>query len=199
LRQLLKNSSFEVLMTRDADQTVALPDRVALANSKKADLFVSIHINWMEPRSIRPLETYYVGATDDPHALELARMENRQSGYSLSEYRELLEKVYLDVRRNESHALAETVDGELYKSLKSLNPKLKDRGAKTAPFAVLVGTQMPAVLAEVSSLSNAEDDKLLRDEQYKQQIAVSLFEGISTYAKNLSNSSKRGSTTNGKT
>ena len=195
----MKKSQIEVLLTRDTDKTVTLADRVAFANSKKADLFVSIHINWMQPRSIRPLETYYVGASDDPQVLELAALENRHSGYSLSEYRQLLEKVYLDVRRNESHALAATLDAELYKSLKPLNPTLNDRGAKMAPFAVLVGTEMPAVLAEVSSLSNEEDDKLLRDEQYKQRIAVSLFEGISTYAKNLNSSGKRGGATNGKT
>jgi N-acetylmuramoyl-L-alanine amidase len=199
LRELLKKSPFEVLLTRDTDKTMTLADRVALANSRKADLFVSIHINWMQPRSIRPLETYYVGASDDPQVLQLASMENRQSGYSLSEYRQLLEKVFLDVRRTESHALAKTVDAELYRSLKPLNPKLNDRGAKAAPFAVLVGTEMPAVLAEVSSLSNDEDDKLLRNEQYKQKIAVSLFEGITTYAKNISSSGKRGSAANGKT
>ncbi len=197
LRQLMKQSPFEVLLTRETDQTVTLANRVAFANSKKADLFVSIHINWMQPRSIRPLETYYVGATNDPQVLQLASLENRQSGYSLSEYRQLLEKVFLDVRRNESRALATTVDAELYRSLKPLNPKLIDRGVKTAPFAVLVGTQMPAVLAEVSSLSNDEDVKLLKDEQYREKIAVSLFEGIKIYAKNLNSSGKRGGEPNG--
>jgi N-acetylmuramoyl-L-alanine amidase len=199
LRQLMKQSPFEVLMTRETDQTVTLANRVGFANSKKADLFVSIHINWLQPRLVRPLETYYVGATKDPQDLQLASLENRQSGYSLSEYRQLLEKVYLDVRRSESRALAETVEAELYRSLKPLNPKLDDRGVKTAPFAVLVGTEMPAVLAEVSSLSNDEDDKLLRDEQYRQKIAVALFEGINKYAKNLNSSGKRGDAPNGTT
>jgi len=197
LRRLMKQSPFEVLLTRETDQTVTLADRVGFANSKKADLFVSIHINWMRPRSIQPLETYYVGASNDPQILHLASLENRDSGYSLSEYRQLLEKVYLDVRRNESKALAETVNTELYRSLKPLNPKLNDRGVKMAPFAVLVGTQMPAVLAEVSSLSNDEDDKLLKDEQYREKIAVSLFEGIRIYAKNLNSSGKRGGAPNG--
>lgn len=199
LRQLLKDSPFEVVLTRDADQTVTLANRVAIANSKKADLFVSIHVNWMQPRSIRPLETYYVGATDDPHVLKLASVENRGSGYSLSEYRQLLDKLYLDTRRNESQTLAKTVDAELYRSLKPLNPKLNDRGAKMAPFAVLVGTQMPAVLAEVSSLSNDEDDKLLKDEQYKNKIALALFKGITTYAKQLNSSGKQGGGQNGTT
>jgi N-acetylmuramoyl-L-alanine amidase len=153
----------------------------------------------MQPRSIRPLETYFVGPSKDPHVLQLASIENRDSGYSLSQYRQLLEKVYLDVRRNESQALAKSVDAELYSSLKPLNPTLNDRGVKMAPFAVLVGTQMPAVLAEVSSLSNDEDDKLLKDQQYKQKIAVALFKGITSYAKNLNRSGKRGGTLNGTT
>jgi N-acetylmuramoyl-L-alanine amidase len=197
LRRLMKQSSFEVLLTRETDQTVTLANRVAFANSKKADLFVSIHINSMQPRSIRPLETYYVGASNDPQVLKLASLENRDSGYSLSEYRQLLEKVYLDVRRNESRALAKTVDAELYRSLKPLNPKLNDRGVKMAPFAVLVGTEMPAVLAEVSSLSNDEDDKLLKDEQYREKIAISLFAGIRVYAKDLNSFGKRGGAPNG--
>lgn len=199
LRQLLKQCPYEVLMTRDADQTVTLADRVAFANSKKADLFVSIHINWIPQRSIRPLETFYVGATKDPQVLKLASIENRDSGYSLSEYRQLLDKLYLDVRRNESQTLAKSIDTELYRSLKPLNQKLDNRGVKMAPFAVLVGTQMPAVLAEVSSLSNDEDDKLLKDDQYKQKIAIALFKGITSYAQNLNSSGKRGGTLNGTT
>jgi len=74
-----------------------------------------------------------------------------------------------------------------------------DRGVKMAPFAVLVGTQMPAVLAEVSSLSNVEDDRLLKDDQYKQKIAIALFKGITNYAKNLNSSGKRDGTLNGTT
>jgi N-acetylmuramoyl-L-alanine amidase len=198
LRQLMKQSPFQVYLTRETDQTVTLADRVAFANSQKADLFVSIHINWMQPRSIRPLETYYVGPSKDPQVLQLASLENRHSGYSLSEYRQILDKVYLDVRRNESQAFARSVDTELYRSLKPLNPKLDDRGVKMAPFAVLVGTQMPAILAEVSSLSNDEDVKLLKDDQYKEKIAAALLKGITTYANNVNSSGKRG-TPNGRT
>lgn len=199
LRQLLKQSPFEVLLTRETDQTLTLAERTAFANSRKADLFVSIHINWLPSSSIRPLETYYVGPSKDPQVLKLASIENRHSGYSLSEYRQILDKVYLDVRRNESQALARTVDAELFRSLKPLNPTLDDRGVKMAPFAVLVGTQMPAVLAEVSSLSNDEDAKLLNDDQYKQKIAAALFKGITTYANQINSSGKRGEAPNGRT
>lgn len=199
LRELMKQSSYEVLLTRETDQTVTLANRVKFANSSKADLFVSIHINSLQPHSIRPLETYYVGATDDSRVLQLAAVENRQSGYSLSDYRQLLEKVYLDTRRNESREFAKTVDSELYRSLKSVNPKLDDRGVKMAPFAVLLGTQMPAVLAEVSSLSNEDDDRSLKDCQYKERIAVALFKAITAYAKSPNSFGKRGNAANGTT
>jgi N-acetylmuramoyl-L-alanine amidase len=199
LRQLMDRSPFEAILTRETDQTVSLADRVAFANSRKADLFVSIHINWMEPRSIRPLETYYVGPSRDPHVLQLATIENRESGYSLSEYHQLVEKVFLDTRRNESHLLANRINAELYRSLRQRNPELQDRGVKMAPFAVLVGTQMPAVLAEVSSLSNDDDDQLLKDEEYRQQIAVALFRGITAYANNLNDYRSKGTNPDGKT
>src|SRR5262245_28224670 len=114
LRRLMGNGSFEVLMTRDGDETLALEKRVAFANAHNADLFVSIHVNWMEPREIRPLETYYVGATNDPAVIKLASIENRESGYSLADYRRLLDKIYLDTRRDESDWLGQVITGGLY-------------------------------------------------------------------------------------
>ena len=83
LRRLMENAPFEVLMTRQTDESLSLEKRVDFANTNNADLFVSIHVNWMEPREIRPLETYYVGATNDPAVIKLAGIENRDSGYSL--------------------------------------------------------------------------------------------------------------------
>jgi N-acetylmuramoyl-L-alanine amidase len=160
----------EKVMTRHGDETLPLEKRVAFANDNNADLFVSIHVNWMEPREIRPLETYYVGATNDPAVIKLASIENRDSGYSLADYRRLLEKIYLDTRRDESHRLAKIINTELYQSLSQINPELENRGVKMAPFAVLVGTQMPAVLAEVSCLSNEDDVKLLTNDDYREKI-----------------------------
>ena len=119
-----------------------------------ADVFVSIHVNWISRRDVRPVETYHVGPTDDPAALKLAGAENRDSGYSLGAYRRLLEKIYIDERRDESRALARAINAELYRALSAVNPGLENRGVKMAPFAVLVGTEMPAILVEVSCLSN---------------------------------------------
>ena len=191
LRRLMENAPFEVLMTREQDETLNLEKRVDFANTKNADLFVSIHVNWMEPREIRPLETYYVGATNDPAVIKLAGIENRDSGYSLADYRRLLDKIYLDTRRDESHTLAKTINTELYQSLSQINPELENRGVKMAPFAVLVGTQMPAVLAEVSCLSNEDDVKLLTNADYREEIAQALLRGILSYAKNLNGSEEK--------
>jgi N-acetylmuramoyl-L-alanine amidase len=191
LRRLMENAPFEVLMTRQTDESLSLEKRVDFANTNNTDLFVSIHVNWMEPREIRPLETYYVGATNDPAVIKLAGIENRDSGYSLADYRRLLEKIYLDTRRDESYMLAKTINTELYQSLSQINPELENRGVKMAPFAVLVGTQMPAVLAEVSCLSNEDDVKLLTNADYREKIAQALLRGILSYANNLNGSEKK--------
>lgn len=189
LSRLMEKTPLEVILTRETDQTLPLEQRVAFANSNHADLFVSIHVNWMEPREIRPLETYYVGASNDSAVLKLASTENRDSGYSLSEYRRLLDKIYLDTRRDESRLLAKTINTELYQALSQINPQLENRGVKMAPFAVLVGTQMPAVLAEVSCLSNEDDVQLLTNSEYREKIAEALLRGVRAYANNL-NSNK---------
>jgi N-acetylmuramoyl-L-alanine amidase len=185
LRRLLADASFDVLMTRDADATLSLERRVAFANANRADLFVSIHVNWIPRPEVRPVETYFMGPTDDPAVLKLAGTENRESGYSLSAYRRLLEKVYLDTRREESQALAHRVNAELFRSLSLINPWLENRGVKMAPFAVLVGTEMPAILVEVSCLSNEDEVQLLTSADYLEEIAAALLRGIRAYAREL--------------
>jgi N-acetylmuramoyl-L-alanine amidase len=182
LRRLLENGPFEVLLTRETDRRVSLDQRVAFANEHKADLFLSIHVNWMEPHTIRALETYYVGPTDDPATLKLASRENKDSAYALSDYKQILEKIYVDARRDESRVFAKTIQSRLFRSLKPKNPLLQNRGVKTAPFVVLIGTQMPAVLVEISSLSNDGDVELLTKMDYRENIALALLEGIRGYA-----------------
>jgi N-acetylmuramoyl-L-alanine amidase len=172
-------------MTRETDETLSLERRVAFANGSRADLFVSIHVNWIPRRQTRPLETYFAGPTDDPAALRLAGVENLDSGYSRAAYRRLLEKIYIDTRRDESHALARSLNAALFRSLSEVNPELENRGVKTAPFAVLVGTEMPAVLVEVSCLSNEADVRLLTMADYRDRIAMALLRGIRSYATDL--------------
>jgi N-acetylmuramoyl-L-alanine amidase len=193
LSRLMEQASFEVMLTRQGDETIPLEKRVAFANTKNADLFISIHVNWIESRRMRPLETYFVGPTDDPAVIKLVSMENQESGYSLADYRQLLEKVYIHTRRDESRRLAETIHTELYYSLRETNPKIDNRGVKTAPFVVLVGTHMPAILVEVSCLSNEDEVKLLTNGEYREKIASALLRGIRSYASTLNGSGKKGS------
>jgi N-acetylmuramoyl-L-alanine amidase len=192
LRRLIEKAPFEVFLTRQTDQTLSLEKRVEFANSKNADLFLSIHVNWMEPRTIRALETYFVGPSNDPATLNLARMENRESNYSFADYRRILEKIYVDARRTESRRLAKSIQTELYRSLRQKNPEVEDRGVKMAPFVVLIGTQMPAILAEIDCLSNEDEVKLLTDNDYREKIALALFKGIQSYASRPNNPNRKG-------
>jgi len=193
LRRLLEQAAFEVVMTRDKDEAIPLQQRTALANAQGADLFVSIHLNWIDQGQARGVETYYLGPPEDPLLLQLAAQENHDSGYSLADFRKLLDQIYLSVRRDESRRLAETVQRTLVTYLHPKKPARVNRGVKTAPFAVLVGTEMPAILAEVACLSNAEEAQLLATPQYRQNIAQALLHGIRAYAQALNRSPRKGS------
>jgi N-acetylmuramoyl-L-alanine amidase len=186
LRALLREQpGVEVLLTRERDEQVVLRDRARLANESKADLFVSIHLNWLVPATNRGVETFFLGPTEDPFLVQLAGRENRESGYSLGDVRRLLDDIYLDLRQQESQQLAATVQRSLYKTLRQDTPALRDRGVKSAPFLVLVTTEMPAILAEVSCLSNESEAALLATGEYRQSIAEALRAGIQSYTTNL--------------
>lgn len=182
LKKLLEADSFEVLMTREADRAVSLEERGVAANQEGADIFVSIHLNWIENRKSRGVETYYLGATQDPYLTRLAAKENHESGYSMADMRRLLDGIYADVRHDRSRELAEVVQSSLFSSLGRVNPGIEDRGVKAAPFIVLLATEMPAILAEVSCLSNEDEAALLTKPLYRQYIAEALAEGIRSYA-----------------
>jgi N-acetylmuramoyl-L-alanine amidase len=185
LEKLLSAGGWEVAMTRDDDTHVELADRVDFANQQRGDLFVSIHVNWLGTTDARGIETFYLGPTDDPILEQLAHVENKSSGYSLTDFRTLLDGIYADARRDVSRDLAASIHGELVRHLRKVSPKLRDRGVRTAPFVVLIGTEMPAVLAEVSCLSSTEEIALLRESSYRQQIAEALHAGIASYARSL--------------
>lgn len=185
LRRLLAQQSFEVVMTRESDHDVSLKERGALANRAGGDIFVSIHLNWIENRHSRGVETYYMGTTDDPYLNRLAASENRESGYSLADMRQLLDRIYAGVRQEKSHKLAETVQSALFQSLGKVSPEVQNRGVKTAPFIVLLTTEMPAILAEVSSMSNEGEARLLTKPLYRQYIAEALAKGIRSYAESV--------------
>jgi N-acetylmuramoyl-L-alanine amidase len=198
LRKLLEQNGFDVVVTRDNDRTIALRDRALLANDSKSDIFLSIHVNALEKYTdSRGIETYYLGATSDPSLTALAARENRVSGYSVSDMRKLLEDVYADARRDESHELATAVQKKLFSSLRKDDAGLENWGVKRAPFIVLVATDMPAILAEVGCISNEKEAAMLRRPEYRQKIAAALFEGIRAYAGTNQSPQTKGNEQNG--
>lgn len=185
LRDRLVEGGFQVQLTRDEDRLISLKERGAIANRLAADLFVSIHINWLSTRQVRGIETYYLGPTEDPRLIALARRENRRSGFLLAEMRPILERLYTDIQQEYSHDLASRVQRALFTSLRRVNPELENRGVKTAPFVVLVSSEMPAILAEVSCLSNADEAELLARPLYRDHIADALARGIKGFADDI--------------
>jgi len=193
LREISERNEFNVVMTRPGDETVALRERTEIANRANADLFVSIHINWLPDREARGIETYFAGATVDPFLKELAAAENTDSGFSVADTRRLLDGIYSGVRQKESQRLAGWVGQSLFETLRTRNPDVVDRGVMRAPFVVLVATDMPAILAEVACISNDREARFLGLPQYRQSIAEALFAGIQGYAREVSATEKGGS------
>lgn len=184
--RLLEAVGYEVHLTRTGDEQVVLRRRAEFANSLAADLFVSIHFNWFQDgRRNRGIETFYLGSTDDPEIHRLASRENLESGYSLADVRRLLESLYTDFRQEQSRALAAAIQGELLATVRQQAPEVRDRGVKPAPFLVLVETGMPAALAEVSSLSNEEEARLLAQPDYRERLAAALSRGIEAYSRSI--------------
>lgn len=193
LQALLADARFRVELTRAEDAAVSLKDRAQFANERHADLFVSIHVNSIPRKDRRLVETFFCGPTDDPHVDRLAGEENRGSGYSLSDYRQLLEGLYADMRQTESRAFALAVQDQLVAGLRRVSPGLENRGVKSAPFVVLIATEMPGVLAEVSCISNETDAKNLAHPDYRQAIAQALADGVRAYAEVRGSASPKGS------
>jgi N-acetylmuramoyl-L-alanine amidase len=175
----------EVIYTRTADTFIPLEERTALANSRKADLFLSIHANSSRHRRIGGPETYYLNFTTDPEALEVAARENATSAKSISELQSLVQKITLKEKVQESREFAETVQKGVYTAL--ARPRgFRNRGVKKAPFVVLVDASMPAVLVEIGFLSNGREESLLRRPSQRQRVAEALYKALAQYAGTLS-------------
>jgi N-acetylmuramoyl-L-alanine amidase len=176
----------DVIYTRDNDTFIPLEQRTAIANKAQADLFISVHANSSSDPTARGVETYYLNFTTSPDALEVAARENAVSDESIHELSGLVKKITLKDKIDESREFAADVDGSLYAGLERGNPGMRDRGVKKAPFVVLIGANMPSILAEISFLTNPDDATQLRDPQYRERIAESLYRGVSKYVNGLS-------------
>jgi N-acetylmuramoyl-L-alanine amidase len=204
LRAYIKRDfpNVEVILTRDSDRFVALEERTAIANSRRADLFISIHANASVSRVASGVETFFVSpdrARQFPAGNERVPEEGKtaeasggavpapdQSASDSDAKRP--EPVYASVsvgnRIAASRDLARYIQAGLVRGIGSASPRTAmNRGVKHAPFAVLVGSAMPSVLAEVSFMSNRRDESLLSTSQFRERIAASLFAGLKSYLK----------------
>jgi len=175
-----------VVYTRSDDTFIPLENRTALANEEGADLFVSVHANSSRDPDARGVETYYLNFTSSPEALEVAARENAVSDKSIHELQDLVKTIALKEKIDESREFAMDVEKSLHSGLATKNSGLRDRGVKKAPFIVLIGANMPSILAEISFLSNPGDEHRLETSAYRQRIAESLYRGIAKYVGGLS-------------
>ncbi len=176
----------EVVYTRKDDTFIPLETRTAIANQEQADLFVSIHANSSRDPNARGVETYYLNFTSSADALEVAARENAVSEKSIHELGDLVKKIALKEKIEESHEFASNVQEALHSGLAAKSPGLRNRGVKKAPFIVLIGANMPSILAEISFVSNPGDEAKLQTPEYRQRIAESLYRGIAKYVSGLS-------------
>ena len=181
----LSVKGFQVFLTRTGDQTVSLAARTALANQKKADLFISIHVNAHRDRKREGVETFFLNFSPDPTVIETAASENASSETGIGRMTEIIAKIVRNDKIYESRSLAEKIQKNLVKSLSLKYARVKDHGIKGGPFWVLIGGNMPSVLVEVAHLSNSTEEKLLKDKIYRNLIVKGLQEGILAYIKSL--------------
>jgi len=183
--QIEEQLGAEVVYTRSDDTFVSLEERTALANDKRADLFLSIHAN-SGVQSAVGAETYYLNFTTSRSALDLAARENASSEKTIHELQDLIQKIALKDKVEESREFATKVQAALHSGLAKSNGATKNRGVRKAPFVVLIGASMPSVLVEIAFLSNRTEERLLKRQDYRQKVAEALHEGVSGYASTLS-------------
>jgi N-acetylmuramoyl-L-alanine amidase len=176
----------EVIYTRTDDTFVPLEGRTQLANDKKADLFLSIHANSSPVPRIAGVETYYLNFTESKDALDVAARENATSEKSVFDLRDIIQKITLHDKAEESREFAGKMQSSLFTFSVRSFPSERNRGVKKAPFVVLIGANMPSVLAEIGFLSNSREEALLKRSDYRDKLAEALYRGISRYAETLS-------------
>jgi len=174
-----------VIFTRDRDVFIPLNERTEMANSRKADLFLSIHVNASKRKQARGIETYFLNWTNNRDALRVAARENKVSVTKMRKIQNGLQMILQDLARNnkreESMRLAHTVQNSMVHILSKDYSRIEDLGVKYALFYVLVGAEMPSALVEISFISNRDEEKRLSRSSYKNKIAEAIARGINAY------------------
>ena len=176
----------EVVLTRSDDTFIPLAERSAIANSHKADLFLSIHANSSPAPSVAGTETFFLNFTNSPGALDVAARENAGADKSVGELRDLIQSITMNDKIAESQTFAQSVQTSIFSQASRSNVAARNRGVKRAPFVVLIGASMPSVLAEIGFLTNPRDEANLAKPEYREKIAEALYKGVLNYSQSLS-------------
>ena len=190
--RLKKEIGCEVVLTRDKDVFLSLEQRTAIANMRKADLFISLHVNAHKDNRIHGLETYFLNMATDQQAVMVAARENATSEKSISDLQTILNDLMLNTKIRESSRLAHQVQNGMVGSAEKRYKKIKSLGVKQAPFYVLIGAQMPAILVEIGFLSNRSERKRLLSKTYQERLAVGICDGIKLYIESIDQSYQEG-------
>ena len=176
----------EVFLTRNSDRHLTLEERTAIANTKNADLFISIHTNAARDRRAYGIETYFLNLATDEASIMVAARENATSTKNISDLQTILSDLMQNAKINESSRLAVNVQESLHKSLRKNYSRIKDKGVKQAPFYVLLGAQMPSILIETAFISNSRECKRLVNAKYQDRMSTAIVAGIRSYIKETS-------------
>ncbi len=180
-QRLGRNEGLRIYLTRDTDQTVSLSDRVKYANAIGADLFIAIHVNALPRKDLNIIETYSFGPTADEVTLQLAQRENAASMYSSGDFRKLIQKIGDTMKQQESIALATAIQRSLFSNIRKYDKDVHNWGVKVAPFVVLLNVEAPAVLSEISCISNKIEEEKLKTTDYREKIASFIEKGVIGY------------------
>jgi N-acetylmuramoyl-L-alanine amidase len=180
------------LLTRESDVFVPLEKRTAIANMKKADLFISLHVNAHKYRKVQGLETYFLNIALDEDSMNLAARENATSTKNISDLQMILNELMLNTKINESSRLAEFVHRGIMREARKRYKSVKNRGVRQAPFYVLIGAEMPAILVEIGYITNSIENRRLKSRNYLNGIASGIVRGIKLYINDMEATYKGG-------
>lgn len=177
----LRARSFEVVMTRQDDRFLDLEERTAMAESARGDIFISIHSNASENRSLRGIEIYYLDEDHKRHNLQVAARENGVKPSQVDSLQKALSRLRVSEASDHSRLLAEVVHEDMTTGLNSTYGSVADLGVKKGPFYVLFMSSMPSILVETGFLTNRKDSRLLANDQYLDTMAAQIAAGLGHY------------------
>jgi N-acetylmuramoyl-L-alanine amidase len=185
-RKIREEMNLEAILTRSEDRYLTLEERTAFANTRGADLFVSIHTNASRDPRAYGTETYFLNLATDDESIRVAAMENATSTKNISDLHSILNDLLKNAKINESSRMAEMVQSSLVKNLNRRGyDRVKDKGVKQAPFYVLLGARMPSILVETAFISNREECRLLTTASYQEHLAESIVQGLRSYIREI--------------